>query len=190
MTTLTGETGGRRDTSLEVRVLLEDEPLATSSFSVDLFVDLPLKDDRQPMSYLRRANLTLGTNLGERVGLQGTLGYRGTFSLADVEVSRGELTLTNVALTVRVLDELYVGAMLNDVWDLTGNSDEIARFNLQPEFMVMWNRCCWALYGSWNTSTGQVRVALTTPGASQGLTEEFGTPWQFPSRHETAGDDS
>src|SRR5699024_2323365 len=48
MTTLTGETGGRRDTSLEVRVLLEDEPLGASSFSVDLFVDLPLRDDRQP----------------------------------------------------------------------------------------------------------------------------------------------
>ena len=190
MTTLTGETGGRRDTSLEVRVLLEDEPLGASSFSVDLFVDLPLRDDRQPMSYLRRANLTLGTNLGERVGLQGTLGYRGTFSMADVEVTRGELTLTNVALTVRVLDELYVGAMLNDVWDLTGNSDTVARFNLQPEFMVMWNRCCWALYGSWNTADGQIRIALTTPGATQGLTEEFGTPWQFPSRHETAGDDS
>lgn len=188
LTTLDGGTGGRRDSALEVRVLLEEEPVGNSRFSVDLFVDLPLRDDRLPVTYLRRANVTLGVDVAERVGLQGTLGYRGTFSTVEQEVTRGELTLTNLALTVRVSDELYVGAMLNDVWDLTGNSDTMARFNLQPEFLVMWNRCCWALYGSWNSATGQVRIALTTPGASSGLAEEITTPWKLPDRHARAGD--
>ncbi len=189
MTTLDGATGGRRDTSLELRALLEEEPVGNSRFSVDLFVDMPLADGRQPGSYLRRASLTLGMDFSDRVGLQGSLGYRGTYSLAEEEVTRGELTLTNLALTVRVSDDVYVGAMLNDVWDLSGNSDEMARFNLQPEFLVMWNRCCWALYGSWNSATGQVRIALTTPGASSGLAEEITTPWRLPDRHESAGED-
>ncbi len=188
LTTLDGSIGGRRDSALELRALLEEEPVGASRFSVDLFVDLPLADDRLPDSYLRRANLTLGLDVSGRVGLQGTLGYRGTYSLAEEEVTRGELTLTNLALTVRVLDDLYVGAMLNDVWDLTGNSTELARFNLQPEFLVMWNRCCWALYGSWNSATGRIRVALTTPGATSGLVEEITTPWKLPDRHESAGD--
>jgi len=189
MTTLEGEEGGRRDTSLELRALLEEEPVGSNRFSVDLFIDLPLADGRLPQSYLRRASLTLGVDLGDRVGLQGSLGYRGTYSLAERELTVGELTLTNLALTVRVSDEVYVGAMLNDVWDLTGNSTTRARFNLQPEFLVMWNRCCWALYGSWNSATGQVRIAVTTPGASTGLAEEITTPWRLPDRHELAGED-
>lgn len=187
MTTLAGGTGGRRNTTLELRALLEQERVGDGFFSVDLFVDLPLRDDALARSYLRRATVSLGMDWGGRVGLQGSLGYRGTYSAALEEVTRGELALNNVALTVRVLDDLYVGAVLNDVWDLTGNSTTMARFNFQPEFLVMWNRCCWALYGSWNSATGQVRIALTTPGASTGITEVFNTPLLLPGRHGDTG---
>ncbi len=184
MNTLGGSIGGRRNTSLELRALLEEETVGDNSFSVDFFLDVPLADDQLAGTYLRRANLTLGVDFQRRVGLQGTLGYRGTWSPAQEEVTRGDLTLDNVALTVRVLDDLYVGAVLNDVWNLQGESTTRARFNLQPEFMVMWNRCCWALYGSWNSATGQIRVSLTTPGAETGLTEEFESPLLLPNRHE------
>jgi hypothetical protein len=182
-----GATGGRRNTTLELRALAEEELLGSTRFSVDLFVDLPLRDDQLASGYLRRANLTLGTDFAGRVGLQGTLGYRGTYSAALDEVTRGELRIDGLALTVRVRDDLYLGAVLNDVWDLTGNNPQQAAFNLQPEFVVIWNRCCWALHGSWNSSTGQVKVALTTPGADTGLVEVIETPLLLPGRHAEAG---
>jgi hypothetical protein len=181
--TLSGGTGGRRNTTLELRALAEERLIGDTRFSVDLFVDIPLRDDQLASSYLRRANLTLGSDFQGRVGLQGTLGYRGTYSAVQDEVTRGELRIDGLALTVRVLDDLYLGAMLNDVWDLTGNNPEMAAFNLQPEFLLIWNRCCWALHGSWNSGTGQVRIALTTPGADTGLVEVIDTPLQLPGRH-------
>lgn len=183
MTLPDGSQGGRRDSTLELRVVLEDRPAGSNTFTVDLFVDLPVRDDRLPGSYLRRANLRFGADLGTRVGVQGVLGYRGTYSVADEELTRGELTLTNVGVTVEVVDDLYVGAMVNDVWDLSGKSDSLAAFNLQPEFMVVWNRCCWALYGTWNSAAGNVKIGLTTPGADKGLLEEISTPWRLPGRH-------
>lgn len=182
LATLSGETGGRRNTTLELRALAEDQLLGSTRFSVDLFVDLPLRDDQLASSYLRRASLTVGSDFGSRVGLQGSFGYRGTYSAAEDEITRGELSITNLALTVRVLDDLYLGAILNDVWDLTGNSPHQLPFNLQPEFLVIWNRCCWALHGSWNSSSGQVKIALTTPGSSSGLIETIDTPLLLPGR--------
>jgi hypothetical protein len=184
LTTLTGDTGGRRNTTLELRALAEERLIGSARFSVDLFVDLPLRDDALASTYLRRANLTLGSDIAGRVGLQGTLGYRGTYSAVDDEVTRGELRIDNLALTVRVHDDVYLGAVLNDVWDLTGNNPQQPAFNLQPEFIVIWNRCCCALHGSGNSSTGQVKVALTTPGATTGLVEVIETPLLLPGRGE------
>src|SRR5690606_23138165 len=103
----------------------------------------------QPATFLRRANLGLGVDLYQRVGLQGTFGYAASYNTAAMEVSSARLTLSEVALVVRALDDLYVGAVFNDVWDLTGNEPS-RLFQLQPKFTVVWNRCCWALYGSWD----------------------------------------
>ena len=75
-----------------------------------------------------------------------------------------------------------MGAVITDVWDLTGNDASQPAFNLQPTFVVAWNRCCWALYGSWNSRNGAVAITLTTPGADQGIGHIFDTGWIIPRR--------
>ena len=65
--------------------------------------------------------------------------------------------------------------------DLTGG-DPNRLVELRPEFTVVWNRCCWALYGSWDSATGVVAITLTTPGADQGLRQVFGTGLVLPPR--------
>jgi hypothetical protein len=173
---------GFRNSTLTGRVLLVDEVLGPARFSVDGFVELPWADDRQPSTYLRRANLTFGVDLFERVGLQGTVGYAGGYDYAAEAVSSGRLTLQQLAIMARPLDDLYVGAVLNEVWDLTGSDPAYPAFNLQPRFVVVWNRCCWALYGSWDSKSGAVSVTLTTPGATQGVGHVFDTGWIIPGR--------
>jgi len=116
------------------------------------------------------------------VGLQGTIGYSGQYDLAAAEVTSGRLSLQEVALVVRPLDTLYLGAVVTDVWDLTGNDPNQPAFNLQPTFVVVWNRCCWALYGSWNSANGDLAITLTTPGADQGVGNVFDTGWIIPRR--------
>ncbi|MEX2541530.1 MAG: hypothetical protein WD314_06960 [Trueperaceae bacterium] len=177
-----GEPGGFRDTGLEARVLLEDEHLGGSRFSVDLFADLQLHDDRQPISYLRRASIEFAADIEGLVGVQGALGYRGIFNNSTGQVSRAELRLDEVAITVRALDELYLGALFDDVWDLTGGTAAQPAFDLRPELFVVWDRCCWALMGGWNTETGQLRLSLTAPGSSQGLTQVIDSPLVLPGR--------
>lgn len=173
---------GYRDSTLAGRVLLVDEVAGPVRFSVDGFAELLWADDRQPSTYLRRANLTFGVDLFERVGLQGTVGYAGSYDLAGARVSSGRLTLQEVALMARPTDDLYLGAVLNETWDLTGNDPARPAFSLRPRFVVVWNRCCWALYGSWDSKSGAVAVTLTTPGATQGIGHVFDTGWVIPRR--------
>lgn len=173
--------GGYRGSALTGRALLDNRVLGPAEFSVDGFVEFQWRDHLQPETYLRRANLTLGVDLYQRVGLQGTFGYAASYDLAALEVSSARLTLSEVALVVRALDSLYLGAVVTDVWDLTGN-DPGRMFQLRPKFTVVWNRCCWALYGSWDTITGAVSITLTTPGADQGLSQVFDTGWIVPRR--------
>src|SRR5690606_23546003 len=149
--------------------------------SVDGFAEFAWRDDVQAVTYLRRANLGFGVDLYERVGLQGTLGYAAGFSPGTQQVTSARLTLSEVALVVRPIDELYLGVVLDDVWDLTGG-DPNRLVELRPEFTVVWNRCCWALYGSWDSATGVVAITLTTPGADQGLRQVFGTGLVLPPR--------
>ena len=177
-----GEDLGYRNSILSGRVLLVDEVLGPARFSVDGFVELLWADDRQPTTYLRRGNLTFGVDLYERVGLQGTVGYSGAYDYAAEVVSSGRLTLQEVALMVRPLDTLYVGAVFNEVWDLAASGTGSPAFSLQPRFVVVWNRCCWALYGSWDSKSGAVAVTLTTPGATQGIGHVFDTGWVIPGR--------
>lgn len=173
--------GGYRGSALTGRAVLDNRVLGPAEFSVDGFVEFQWRDHLQPETYLRRANLTLGVDLYQRVGLQGTIGYAASYDAAALEVSSARLTLSEVALVVRALDSLYLGAVVTDVWDLTGN-DPARTFQLRPKFTVVWNRCCWALYGSWDTITGAVSITLTTPGADQGIGQVFDTGWIIPRR--------
>lgn len=172
----------RVNSQLSGRLLVLDKSYGEARFSVDAFAELMWRDSRQPTTYLRRANVQFGVELYERVGLQGRLGYTGQYSATEAEVVSGVLTLQEVALVVRPLDSLYLGAIIDDVWELTGNDPSRPAFNLQPKFVIVWNRCCWALHGSWNSATGAVAIALTTPGADQGLSNVFDTGWIIPRR--------
>jgi hypothetical protein len=178
--TLNSGTGGYRNTDLTARAVLTDRQVGPANFSVDLFSDMPLRDDLLPLSYLRRASLTFGIDLYQTVGLQGSLGYNGSYSSATQSVTSEVLTLGDVALIVRPLKDLYVGAVVNDTWDFSGNDASHPAFNLQPTFVAAWNRCCWALYSSWDSATGQFKIALTTPGAKKGLLQMFDTGLALP----------
>lgn len=178
--TLNGGAGGYRNTDFTTRAVVTDRQLGPANFSVDLFSDMPLHDDVQPISYLRRANLTFGLDLYQRFGLQGSLGYNGSYNPYTQKVTSELLTLSDVALIVRPLKDLYLGAVVNDTWDFTGDNPSYPAFNLQPTFMLVWNRCCWALHSSWNSATGQFKIALTTPGSTTGLLQVFNTGLTLP----------
>lgn len=173
---------GYRNSTLSGRVLLVDEVLGPTRFSVDGFAELLWADDRQPETYLRRANLTFGLDVASWLGLQGTVGYAGTYDPVARAVSSGRLTLQEVAIMARPIDDLYVGAVLNETWELAGTSTAYQAFNLQPRFVVVWNRCCWALYGTWDSKSGAIAITLTTPGATQGVSHVFDTGWVIPRR--------
>jgi hypothetical protein len=178
--------GGFRDTSVETRLVLEDERFGASRLSVDLFTDLQLRDDRLEVSYVRRASLQLAADLGGRVGLQGALAYRGTLDSTTNELSRAELRIDEVAVTVRASEQLYVGALFDDVWDFTGNTFSEPAFDIRPELFVVWDRCCWALHAGWNSASGELRFSLTAPGASEGLTQIIDSPLVLPGREGVA----
>ncbi|MEX2536171.1 MAG: hypothetical protein WD273_11305 [Trueperaceae bacterium] len=174
--------GGLRDSTLEARVELEDEQVGNSRFSVEFFADLQLRDDLLDQSYLRRASLLLAADIEGVVGVQGALGYRATLNATTGELSRSELRIDELAITVRARDDLYLGALFDDVWEFSGNVPSQPAFDLRPELFVVWDRCCWALRGGWDTESGQIRVSVTSPGASEGLTQEFDTPLMLPGR--------
>ncbi len=178
---LDGGAGGMRGSTLTGRALLDSRYVGPAHLSVDGFAELAWRDDALDVTYLRRANLAFGVDLYERVGLQGTLGYAAGFDSAAQEVTSARLTLSDVALIVRPIDELYVGVVLDDVWDLTG-SDPNRLVEFRPELTVVWDRCCWALYGSWDSATGVVSITLTTPGAEQGFRQVFDSGLAIPGR--------
>lgn len=174
--------GGYRASTLTGRAIVADYQLGSTRFSIDGFAELQWRDALQPETYLRRANLVFGVQFADTVGLQGTLGYAAAYSTSLQEVTSARLSLEQVALVVRPIDSLYVGAVFNEVWDLTGNDPTRPAFSARPTLTVVWNRCCWALYGSWNTGTGALAITLTTPGADQGLSQVFETGWLIPRR--------
>lgn len=182
-----GGTGGFRERRLEGFVNLEDTELDGIRFRVDLASELQIADDdRIDNTHLRSARLDLLGDFYSRVGVQGRLGYRATYSLSEQEVTRGALSLEDFGVSVRVSDQLYLAAIFNDVWDLTGNV-EAERFAFQPTLHVVWDRCCWALYGSWDTESGRIRLAVTTPGGTEGIQQEIDTPLVLPGRNGNDG---
>ena len=175
-------TRGLRNSELETRVLLEDVQAGGVRFGVNLFTEILLRDDVLTNTYFRSGNLELQLDLFERVGVQGTLGFLGTFDAGAEEYSSAQLTITEFAVTVRALDDLYLGAILDDVWDFAADDPLKSPWNFQPTIFVVIDRCCWAFYGQWDTETGQIRLVLGAPGSTDGFIQNFDTPLVLPGR--------
>ncbi|MBA2668325.1 MAG: hypothetical protein H0U69_14975 [Trueperaceae bacterium] len=179
---LAGGIGGRRNTTLDLTVGLVQERLGPVSLSVDASAQLRLADDELERTHLQRASVTFGADIAERVGVQGSMSYVATYSSVSDTFTRSDLVLDRVSVTVRATDQLFVGARVSDVWDFTRTRADRSPWNLQPELFVLWDRCCWALAGSWNTATGDIRIILTGPGAATGIEEIIETPLALPRR--------
>jgi hypothetical protein len=175
-----GTDGGRRDTRFEVRLALVQERLGAFALSVDGLAEWALADDVLDDTYLRRAAVTFGADAWERVGLQGRLGYQGTWDAAAAEYARSTLSIEDLTLAVRASDQWLFGARLSDVWELTGTDAARSPWTVRPEVFFVWDRCCWALVGAWDAATGSVRIALTGPGGGTGLSEVFETDLALP----------
>lgn len=173
----------RRTSTLTASAQLAERrlPGGWGRVALDAFVDVPLPDDAQEYGYLRRANLEFGLDVAGRVGLQGSIGYRGRYDAAVGEVTSGRLALDDVSLVVHPNDELYLGAALTDVWEIVGDAPSGLGFDPRPRLFAAWDRCCWALYTSWDTRTGEVMITLGAPGVREGPQFAFAegpvVPW-------------
>jgi hypothetical protein len=174
--------GGRRDTILDLRVELVRERWGPLDVSVAGFAEWLLRDDVVGRSHLRRASLTLGMEAYERVGLQGSVRYVGTYSTALDEFTRAELQLERVTLSFRASERLTLGAQITDVWDFTRTRPDQSPWNVRPEVFAVWDRCCWALAVAYHTGTGDLRLVLTGPGAQTGIEEIVPTPFGLERR--------
>ncbi len=172
--------GGRRDTRFEARLALVQERIGPVNLSVEGLAEWSLADARQSEPYLRRAAVVFGADAWERVGFQGRLGYAGAFDPATGELARSELAIQELTLAVRATDEVLVGARLRDVWELTGTVADRSPWTVRPEVFFVWDRCCWALVGAWDASTGDIRIALTGPGGGAGLGQVIETDLVLP----------
>ena len=181
------EDGGRRDTRFELRLALVQEQLGPVALSLEALAEWSLADAVLDDTYLRRAAITMGADAWERVGLQGRLGYQGTWDAAAGEYTRSTLSIEDLTLAVRASDEWLVGARLTDVWELTGTDAARSPWTVRPEVFFVWDRCCWALVGAWDAATGSVRIALTGPGGGTGLSEVFETDLDAAARAAARG---
>lgn len=182
-TTLSGEQ--RRNSSVQAQLTLAETDLGGVRFTTNASGYLRLADDSLPLTYLERGRLELTADIYGTVGLQGALAYVAAFDPSQETLSRQTLTIDELTLTVRATPDLYLGAALDDVWELTGTVPSRSPFNFQPTLFVTLDRCCWALYGQWDTATGAITISLTTPGGSDGLGQVFETPLTLPGREET-----
>ena len=174
--------GRFRDSTLQGRLRLDERRFGASRVTLDAFADARVEDATASVTHLRRASLELGVDLFGRVGVQGALSYRGAFSEAAGALTTAQLTIDDLAISARLTDELYAGAMFDDVWELAADIPSRSPFNLQPTLFVAWDRCCWALFGEWDTATGRVRVALTAPGGDTGIEQSIDTALTLPGR--------
>lgn len=179
---LKGGLGGFQNTELELRAQALNLASGPSQFGVEFLGKWRLADDELDRTFLRELNLTFLGSFYDTVGVQGSLGYNGNYTSGAEELSQSRLTIENLAFTVKLYNQLYISAIFDDVWDFTSKNDEQSPYNFQPEFRVTWDRCCWALYGSWDTETGAISITLTTPGANQGFNQELESPFIIPRR--------
>lgn len=178
--------GGIRDRSLDLLLNVGDTQLGGVRLSGNFSARWLLADDLRLQSYLASSNLGISADLYTTVGLSGRLAYSAVAQeLGGEQVfTTRRLTIDNLAIAVRLVDQLYLAAIFNDVWNLldTARVTPQSPFNIQPELRLIWDRCCWALYGSWDTATGAITLRLTTPGGSQGLPLEFDSGLRLPGR--------
>lgn len=173
---------GYQHSQFDARVQLARYDVGPLEFSVDGFIEVPMADDLLAHTYVRRASVAFSVQAWDVLGLQGRIGYSGTYSTQQGEVVEGRLQLQRVSIVARPFEDIYVGLTISDVWDITGNSTQYPAFNFQPTFTLVWNRCCWAVYSSWNTETGAITVTLTTPGSDAGIGHMFETDYVFRER--------
>ena len=177
---------GFNSTNLTGRVNLETTFLETGlgplGFGLEFSSELEIADDALPLTYLSNASSELTIDFFSRVGLQGTLTYAAQYS-GDLEtgLSTQSLTLEDFGPTVRLWDDLYISALLYDIWDFTGTSNATP-YNFQPFISVTLDRCCWALNASLDTSDGTFSLSLGYPGTEEALTGAITTALELPRR--------
>lgn len=148
------------------------------ALDLDFLATWRLKDDALERTYLQQLGLTFFTDINGWLGIQGNVGYQGNYDPSTDKLSTSTLTITNFAVTFRVTPEVYFSTVFNETWNFT----EERPYNFQPEFRVIWDRCCWALYSSWDTATGEFTFTVTTPGNDQGFTQAFDSALKLPGR--------
>lgn len=181
-----GSALGFNSTSLTGRVNLETTFLSTGlgplGFGLDFSSELEIADDALPLTYLSNASSELTIDFFSRVGLQGTLTYAAQYSGDPITgLSSQQLTLEDFGPTVRLWDDLYVSALLLDIWDFTGTSNATP-YNFQPIISVTLDRCCWALNAVLDTRDGTFSLSLGYPGTEEALTGAFETALELPRR--------
>ncbi len=182
-TNLEGGLGLYRNSQLALRVNLQESQWGGVYYRLDLSSTVRLADDALAFSYLANTDLAFFVDVANTVGLQATLRYNAFPNAEGTGVGQATLGLNNVAATVKLFDQLYLSAIIEqETWTLASPTPVTDAFNFQPIFQVSWDRCCWALYGSWNTATGAFAITLTTPGAESGFRQEFSSPLTLPGR--------
>jgi hypothetical protein len=168
------------NTTLEANAGLTDVSAFGVSLELKFLATWRLHDDSLERTYLQQLGLSFFTDVNGWLGIQGDLGYQGSYDSFTDTLSTSTLTLTNVAITFRVTSEVYFSTVFNEEWDFA--QEEESPYNFQPEFRLIWDRCCWALYSSWDTATGEIELTITTPGSDQGFTQAFDTTLKLPGR--------
>lgn len=156
--------------------------LGPLGFGLRLSSILAIADDELLQTYLSSGNLTLTTDFFSTVALQGTLAYAAN-SFGDTELSSQSLTFTDFGVTVRLWEDLYLSALLDDTWEFINPSATTTPYNFQPLFYLTLDRCCWAFYAAYNTENGTVSLTLGYPGSeTSGITGAFNTGLYLPRR--------
>lgn len=171
----------QKNTSLEVVVNLEEQKLDDVYFGVDLKTQFNLADDYTKINYLNSAKLIFFSDFYGAVGFQGSIAYGA--KLRNDEIRTSTLKLDNLALTIKLSDELYFSTILNDTWTLIGTPENQTAYNFQPEFRVLWDRCCWLAYASWDSKTGTIKISITTPAGDKGISQDLQTDLLIPGNH-------
>jgi hypothetical protein len=189
--TLNDGTGGIRDRTLDLFVNIENEQIGGFRFGVDFNARWLLADDLRLQSYVASSGLGFFADIYNTVGLKGRLSYSAvTQQVGDQTIfTTRRLTIDDVSVAVRLFDQLYLAAVFDDIWNFLDEARTTPQspYNFQPEIRLIWDRCCWALYGSWNTATGAVSIRLTTPGGTEGLPIEFESGLRLPGRAPPTG---
>jgi len=196
LTALSGETGGWKDSSLSGNYELLDSiygtPFGDVRLASNISAEYLFADDLLLESYFRRITLNFRGDLFGYLGVAGDFGYDAVARVApdadsgeNVQTyTRNELNLRNVSFTTQVVPDVYVAAVFNDLWDFR-DIETVTQtpWNFQPEIHLIWDRCCWALSGSWDSSNGEVSISLGLNDIQQGFSQEFETEFVLPGRN-------